>query len=110
MTDDEINRAVAKIEGWWFDGVCWKSASHAPFTLDSAPPYTTDWVWCGPLLERYEIEITRDAHEAGDGRIVWRATAEGFRYQETYPTLPLAVCHAIIVRAEWYAAHPRPIA
>jgi hypothetical protein len=36
----------------------------------SAPPYSSDWLWCGPLIEREKIALL--PREEGD----WSATCE----------------------------------
>jgi len=71
MTDDEINRRVAEQEGWTlFDGI-WAHADHCPRAYDHTPPYTTDWAWCGPLIEKYELDVMENLHGGGE------PTAEG---------------------------------
>lgn len=63
MTDAELNRAVAEIEGWKFlmsEGggyAKWSPPGTHPavnvYSLpDNPPPYATDWQWCGPLLTK----------------------------------------------------------
>lgn len=66
MTDDEINRKVAEIEGWnpnlsdhpyacwWFRG----NERHS----GGPPPYVTGWVWCGPLIGKYNIAVSNHAY------------------------------------------------
>lgn len=81
MTDDEINRKVAEIEGWkyqthspdwsiWWckfvdDGNGWYTRPEEPDRWRCAAcygeypaPYATDWTWCGPLVEKYLVCMT----------------------------------------------------
>lgn len=83
MSDDEINRRVAEIEGWkyqtyspdwslWWcksveDGNGWYTRPEAPDRWLCAAcygeypvPYATDWAWCGPLLKRDIILLKWD--------------------------------------------------
>ncbi len=62
MTDDEINKRVAEIEGWVYseDAKKWTHvASEGPIGawIDCPPPYATDWTWCGPLVPKYKITL-----------------------------------------------------
>lgn len=103
MSDEEINKRVAEIEGWrLFDGV-WAHADHCPFTYPHPPHYATDWAWCGPLIEKYCSEI-EELWPFSDERRRWRAeviiphkqaTAEADSPQR-------AICLALI------AAHKKP--
>ena len=63
MTDEEINKRVAEIDGWATDPsptgrfVWMKHPEHGippgrHSGNDVAPPYATDWTWCGPLLTK----------------------------------------------------------
>jgi len=75
MTDDEINRRVAEIEGWWIDAECGNYFhSDARYNqmhggLIAPPPYATDWPWCGPLILKYRLSLYPQASE-------WRCTAQ----------------------------------
>lgn len=56
MTDDEINRKVAGIEGWEvFDAECLRNKHDGAFFMWPVIPYATDWAWCGPLVEKYRL-------------------------------------------------------
>lgn len=62
MSNDEINRKVAEIEGWHFikekrmPERLWKWERTNPYDRRvGPPPYATDWQWCGPLVEKYRL-------------------------------------------------------
>lgn len=64
LTDEEIDRQVALIEGWTCDdrGTWWPPSGTAiapPVIYDYAdpPPYRSDWRLCGPLLEKMQATI-----------------------------------------------------
>ncbi len=63
MTDEEINRKVAGIEGWRYrnDGQWWQRATKGRasdfYVSFLPPPYATDWAWCGPLVEKYHVNL-----------------------------------------------------
>jgi hypothetical protein len=99
MTDDEINRKVAEIEGWvLFDGI-WAHAEHCPRSYDHCPPYATDWAWCGPLIGEYTISLEA-IFEDGAGTVGWEAYCDGS--SQTSDSPQRAICLAVI------AAHDRP--
>ena len=70
MTDEEINKQVAEIEGWvsipnpGTDRLLWFHPSDEDGTnvLASLPPYATSWKWCGPLVEKHAIAIRPPEH------------------------------------------------
>jgi len=104
MTDDEINRKVAEIEGWRQVGSReagrrWMPPGTPPefniFALhDCPPPYTTDWAWCGPLVERYRIEVYPWKDD-----LEWSAFVGGFESMTAW-TPQRAVCLAVIAAHE----------
>lgn len=64
MTDEEISRRVAEIEGWRTKPtpaarVEWIDADGCNWGLNT-PPYATNWAWCGPLVEKYWIRLSDD--------------------------------------------------
>ena len=64
MTDEELNRRVAEIEGWSLeDSGEWRLQQGPLQELWFAmpPPYATDWAWCGPLIEKYRVSLTQRA-------------------------------------------------
>ena len=106
MTDDEINRRVAEIEGWKFmrsDSGCyakWVPPGTHPaqniYSLpDNPPPYAIDWAWCGPLIEKYECSLNE---RGGEG---WVVDTRG-RCGDFARTPQRAICLAVI------AAHGKP--
>jgi hypothetical protein len=105
MTDDEINRKVAEIEGWEQvgnreAGRRWMPPGTPPefniFALyDCPPPYTTDWTWCGPLIEKYLVCMTHR------GERWYTDTYDGPDANDDTPQR--AICLAVI------AAHDQPI-
>lgn len=68
MTDDEINKRVAEIEGLEFNGHYWFRQGEQPEYFDP-PPYATDWAWVGQLVEKYAIDLLTD------GKAEWRAVS-----------------------------------
>ena len=91
MTDDDINRKVAEIEGWyqadsgeWFTESIWES---------TVPPYATDWAWCGPLLLKYELELRTPLQDE------WWAAGSGF-VSDNEKTPQRAICMAVIASKE----------
>ena len=77
----EIDAAVARIEGCHYDAKInrwvgcdgtWLADGDAP------PPYSTDWAWCGPLIEKYDIHVRPIIDEPKTGNFIrgkgWLAT------------------------------------
>ena len=98
MTDDEINRRVAELEGWAMDslfGGMWRNAKTKDAWVDSAPPpYTTDWGWCGPLIEKHKISILPFCEKWGANPLAY---GEGTQYADTPQR---AICLAVIASHE----------
>ena len=108
MTDDEINRRVAEIEGWHannsdYPSVCWWFRGDEKHR-GGPPPFATDWAWCGPLINRllwdgWSIEY----REREQSFVLWLP-----RHQEDAPgpdaindcALERAICLAIIAAHE----------
>ena len=103
MTDDEINRRVAEIKGYrsqyetgefrWVREIndpIWYPSSHG-FDLgsDAPPPYATDWQWCGPLVEKYKVEMVRNVPVD-----LWAAFVHSDSGRDSSPQR--AICLAVI--------------
>ncbi len=109
MTEDEINRKVAEIEGWKLMAVggheakWWPPGTHPAqniFSLpDSPPAYATDWQWCGPLIEKYGMHCGRDILFQG---MRWSAGPPDMTWSQYANTPQRAICLAVI------AAHDQP--
>lgn len=98
MTDDELNAAVARIEGYTPQEHPGFPAGHyywmhpeRPGEIDP-PPYATDWQWCGPLMERHEV-VTSKYQGA------WLASSQRVRASED-ASLCRAICLAVIAAHE----------
>ena len=91
MTDDEINRRVAEIEGWVKDGNGWTLPRDRHIAY--VPSYATDWEWCGPLVEKYRIWL--------ESRSNWWCALNYGDGWYTADTPQRAICLAVI------AANPR---
>lgn len=97
MTDDEINRKVAEIEGWKQD-----------FTKDGrevwtdtegdlhigTPPFTRDWSLCGLLLTKYRVNVFSNGH--GTPFTASVDAKEGGDYCASALSLRSAICAAVI--------------
>lgn len=60
LSDDDIDREVALIEGWIeIDGRLIPSLSALPHEppLHGAPRFSREWHWCGPLLEKIQASV-----------------------------------------------------
>ena len=99
MTDDEINRRVAEIEGWSWDAdhELWMPPDGFTIALNSPPPYATNWGFCGALIEKYECSLNE---RGGEG---WVVDTRG-RCGDFARTPQRAICLAVI------AAHEKPAA
>lgn len=103
MTDEEINRKVAGIEGWRYrnDGQWWqrpgKSAGHDFYVSFLPPPYATDWAWCGPLVEKYGVDVFENLDDAEPGLWAADATDGALGYADTPQR---AICLAVIAAHE----------
>lgn len=110
MTDDEINRKVAEIEGWRNSEACagkidalryWeRDGNNAPSGFyGESIPYATDWQWCGPLIEKYELTVERFPVVLDDGQKVVRYGASAPGTCMSFPlcdTPQRAICLAVI--------------
>jgi hypothetical protein len=92
LTGLALNWAVAKREGWPMD--IWYDEDQMPMIRDDEVPEwkpSTDWSQAGPIIEREEIGIKRNA-PCSEGR-QWEAsgsiTAKGAGYQFAYGPTPL---------------------
>jgi len=109
MTEDEINRKVAEIEGARtisaYRAVVRKHATDGGKhrrtldweQVDAPPPYATDWAWCGPLVEKYTMAV--------DLAVRWMADTPGWLavqgddcFEDATPadTPQQAICLAVI--------------
>lgn len=98
MTDDEINRRVAEIEGWkwdkdWMAWVSSQKPAPAFWMEDTPPPYATDWTWCGPLLKRDIIVLEWETRKPSRK---WMAMAKHGVLVIGNDTPQVAVCRAVI--------------
>lgn len=95
MTDDEINRRVAEIEGWERLGAgTWvKGMAELRQWAEGCPLYATDWAWCGPLAEKY-IELLEWDRAKPSGK--WLAMAKGGVLVRGNDTPQRAICLAVI--------------
>lgn len=109
MTNDEINRRVAEIEGWagallddfpsngtaacnaWEWNLPGKDGRR--YVQDRPPPYTTDWAWCGPLLKRDIILLKWDTAKPSRQ---WMAMAKHGVLVIGNDTPHRAICLAVI--------------
>lgn len=89
MTNDEINRKVAKIEE--LENGC------EEFGMP-IPDYCSNWTWCGPLIEKYRIKIHLHDGCGGD----WDANAKAGLYLHwtNEDTPQRAICLAVIASQE----------
>lgn len=113
MTNDEINHRVAEIEGWRF--IKSESARLAKWAwpgcppqmnmraLDDNPPqFATDWRWCGPLIEKYNLNLECWVELDDPPTVVenwcagWDSKPGHFR---TGQTPQMAICLAVIAIA-----------
>ena len=98
MTDDEINRRVAEIEGWYsISKTTWMERAGRGVTKKGPPPYTTDWTWCGPLLKR---DIIRLEWDTGKPSRRWMALAKRGVLVIGNKTPQIAICRAVIAAHE----------
>lgn len=96
MNNDLINRKVAVIEGWKHDNGIWRDGGSYKMidTLSIVPPYSTNWHLCGPLIEKYDIDLNK--FPTG-----WSANAVGNTIDNgVYATPQLAICLAVIAWAK----------
>ncbi len=107
MTDDEINqdinRQVAEIEGWRQvgnreAGRRWMPPGTPPeFNIAALPffppPYVTDWAWCGPLIEKYGIDLHWQPDDENGDR--WMAYSFGINGMLA-ETPQIAICVAVM--------------
>lgn len=71
MTDDELNRCIAEIEGYEFDPRWGQYVQHSydeNGEIDGGfipPPgaWTDSWFYCGPLIEKYRLTIEEDGSD-----------------------------------------------
>lgn len=102
MTDEEINKRVAEIEKWTYRqkewGLLW---SHHEHVLPDAgpPPYATDWAWCGPLVEKYDLDVYRMRGRKGKPWVCMRHDVE-FLPEYHADTPQRAICLAVIAAHE----------
>lgn len=94
MTDEEINRRVAEIEGWTFSegyGYSheWRFGGHPQ---QEPPDYATEWGWCGPLVPKHKIDIIW----CSSGRPMALFGPSGARISRTDDTPQRAICLAVI--------------
>ena len=95
MTDEEVNRRVAEIEGWSTKRTPagrfeWIDADGCNWGLNT-PRYATDWAWCGPLVEKYGLEVGTPEPDW------WWADRRGTVDDPTYADTPQrAICLAVI--------------
>lgn len=77
MTNEEINLAIAAIQGWVFvppemgrygqmTYPKWRHSGGAEYVSETPPPYATDWQWCGPLVEKYDLDVMENLHGGGE--------------------------------------------
>lgn len=45
----------------------WRHKNGHEYVSEAAPPYATDWAWCGPLLDKYRISLDWAPDKVGDG-------------------------------------------
>lgn len=96
MTDEEINRRVAEIEGWYsISKTTWAERDGKGVRKNGPPLYATDWQWCGPLVERNKIKVWFDGDD-------WAAQIEEFNALEWADTPQRAICLAVV------SAQPTP--
>jgi len=100
MSDDlnSLDRKVAELEGW----VCFTHTQNTKVWThpggrmiggnDYPPPYSKDWAWCGPLVEKYLISLTYDYQEPRR----WWATSENVDDNSIANTPQEAICLAVI--------------
>jgi len=113
MTDDEINRRVAEIEGWAGDLLddfpkngavacnSWEWHKEGKdgrrYIQRKPPPYATDWTWCGPLLKRDIIRLEWDTSKPSRQ---WMALAKHGVLVIYNETPQIAICRAVIAAHE----------
>lgn len=110
MTNEEINLKLAAIEGWVDDGPCgsktqwWRPADGDVAHLFGAPPYATDWQWCGPLVEKYRVylEYNRGWYAQVDAYYSFPDTHHDYDPPWKQETALRSICLAVI------AAQPTP--
>ncbi len=110
LTDDEINKRVADLQGWVFippdEGHYgkmtypkWRHSQGAEYVSENPPAYATDWAWCGPLVEKCGLEVGIRRKTGA-----WSATTLGV--WEEADTPQRAICLAVI--AAHAGSHPNP--
>jgi hypothetical protein len=77
----DIDRKVAEVEGWT--------------DMRLVPRYSTDWQWCGPLIEKYKITIVAWTREHNEWNAVM-TDANGTVESARGATPELAICLAVI--------------
>lgn len=93
MTDDEINRRVAQIEGVRAVDMLFHHSSRTRFEDIKPPPYATDWAWCGPLVEKHTVSL--EAHFIdGLGETGWEGYCDNHFQTDKSPQR--AICLAVI--------------
>lgn len=93
MTDEEINRRVAQIEGVRAVDMLFHHSSATRFEDFQPPPYATNWAWCGPLVEKYTVSVEAIFLD-GVGEAGWEAYCEGRESRADTPQR--AICLAVI--------------
>jgi hypothetical protein len=110
MTNEEINLAVAAIQGFTYvppekghfgkmTYPKWRHSSGAEYVSETPPPFATDWQWCGPLIEKHTISFEAIFID-GPGDTGWETYCNGKSI--TCDTPQRAICLAVI------AAQPTP--
>lgn len=100
ITDDEINLRISAIENNWQGE--YPYAGTIQESVDFNPAYATDWAWCGPLVEKYEIRLEPHNADGMDAPEWWAwprrpLNRNPWAVQETPQR---AICLAVIVLHE----------
>ena len=99
MDDNEINRRVAEIEGFkrvneleWLLPEWW--ANYIGVDNIWTIPFTGNWLWCGPLIEKYELDLIYYRDDESERDNEWLAHTR--LKQLSDKNLKRAICLAVI--------------
>jgi len=99
MSHREIDWEVALIEGWRATPFGrWEHAEWGTLHQNCPPQYTTSWHWCGPLVEKYRIELRYDVSQG----IWWALGPTGISQEDI--DVKRAIC-LVIADSHYAGAH-----
>ena len=112
MTNEEINLAIAAIQGFTYvppekgrfgkmTYPKWRHSGGAEYVSETPPPYATDWQWCGPLVEKFDVDLWRHVETNA-----WTACIQNCKRNGISQTATAAICLAVIAAQPILATLP----